>query len=54
MRLHTTSEVISFARELENKSAEFYKDLSARYAGEAETFLTFVKENDKYNKQVNN
>lgn len=52
MKLHTTSEIISFARELENKSAGFYKDLSARYAGEAEIFLTFTKENDKYNKQV--
>ena len=47
MKLHTASEVISLARELENKSAKFYQDLSQKYAKDADVFLSFAKENEK-------
>ena len=47
MRLHTTSEVISFTRALENESAKFYEDLSQKYAKDEDIFLSFVKENRK-------
>jgi len=47
MRLHTASETISFAKELENKSAKFYEDLAKRYAKDGDAFLSFAKENRK-------
>jgi rubrerythrin len=47
VRLNTCSEAISFARELENKSAGFYEDLSRRYSQEAELFLALAGENKK-------
>lgn len=47
MRLHTTSETISFAKELETKSAEFYNDLSMKYAKDQDIFGTFAEENKK-------
>lgn len=47
MNLHTASEVISFAKELENESARFYQDLSLKYAKDEDVFLSFVKENGK-------
>ena len=47
MELHTTSEVISFAKSLENEYARFYEDLSQRYAKDEEVLLSFVKENRK-------
>ena len=52
MKLHTASEVISFARELENKSARFYQDLSERCARDKELFLSFAKENGKNVTQI--
>ena len=45
MILQTASEVISFTKELENKSAAFYQDLSQRYTEDEDVFLSFVKEN---------
>ena len=45
MRLNTCSEVISFARELEDGSAELYEDLSQRYPKDGAVFLSFAKEN---------
>jgi rubrerythrin len=47
VELHTASEVISFARKLENKSAEFYQDLFQRYDKDKGLFLSFAKENEK-------
>ena len=47
MKLQTASSVISFAKELENKSAKFYEDLAQRYAEGKDTFLSFAKENGK-------
>ncbi len=52
MELHTSAEVISFAKKLENESARFYEDLSRRYAQDKEVMLCFVKENQKYAAQI--
>jgi rubrerythrin len=45
--LHTTSEGISLARQLENDSAGFYEELAERYAKYAEAFLSIASENKK-------
>ena len=47
MTLHTASEGVTFAKNLENESAEFYGEIAQRNAGDAETFLSFAKENKK-------
>jgi len=47
MRLHTASETISFAKELESQSAKFYEDLSQRFTKGEDVFLSFAKENGK-------
>jgi rubrerythrin len=47
MKLHTASETISFAKQLENESAKFYEDLSKRYTKDKDVFLSFAKENGK-------
>ena len=47
MKLHTASEIISFAKRLENESAKLYEDLSQRYAKDGDIFLSFAKENGK-------
>ena len=47
MILHTCSETISLAKELENKSAKFYEELSQKYAKDKDVFLSFAKENGK-------
>ncbi len=47
MELHTASEVISFAKELENESAKFYRDLSQRYSEDEDILLSCAKENEK-------
>ena len=47
MGLHTSAEIISFARKLENESANFYKILSQKYAKDEDVFLSFAKENGK-------
>jgi rubrerythrin len=52
MILHTASEGITFAKKLENDSAEFYENLARHNAGDAETFLSFAQENRKYVTQV--
>ena len=52
MKLQTTSEVISFARQLENESASFYENLSQKYTKDEEVFLSFAKENGKNVAQV--
>ena len=47
MKLHTCSEILSFARQLETESANFYKNLSQKYARDGDVFLSFAKENGK-------
>jgi len=52
MILHTASEGITFSKKLENDSAEFYESLARQNTEDAETFLSFAKENKKYVVQV--
>lgn len=52
MRLHTASETISFAKELEEKSAKFYEDLAQRYSKDEDVLLSYAKENNKYFTQI--
>ena len=47
MILHTASEGITFARKLENDSAEFYENLAQQSAEDAETFISFARDNKK-------
>jgi len=53
MELHTASQVISLAKELESESASFYKDLSRKYAKDESIFLSFAKENERNTAQIN-
>ena len=52
MKLCTASETLSFIWELEEKAAGFYEDLARRFPENGEDFLSFAKENRKYNKQI--
>ncbi|MFC1847477.1 hypothetical protein ACFLW5_01505 [Chloroflexota bacterium] len=52
MLLHTTSEVISLAKKLENESAELYEQISGQYEKDGAAFLSFSKENERNVKQV--
>lgn len=52
MNLHTASEGISLARQLEYESAKFYEDLTQRYAESADIFLSFANENKKNADQI--
>jgi rubrerythrin len=47
MKLQTASSVISLAKELEGKAAEFYQDLAKRYVQGKDAFLAFAQENKK-------
>ncbi len=47
MQLTTASQIISFAKELEDKAAKFYQELAARYPEAKEVFSSFAKENKK-------
>ena len=47
MQLTTASQVIRFAKELEDKAAKFYEGLATRYPEAKEIFSSFVKENRK-------
>ena len=51
MQLCTTSETISFARDLEEKSAEFYQAVSNRFEPGKE-FIRFKEENRKFAVQI--
>lgn len=48
MTLHTASEGISFAREMEMTTAEFYEELARRFPEHAETFGSYAAANKKY------
>jgi len=47
MELNTASEVISFAKRLEESGAKLYEDLAERYTKDSETLLSFSRENNK-------
>ncbi len=48
MALHTASEGISFARELEEATAAFYRELAKRFTDDAETFESYAAANEKF------
>jgi rubrerythrin len=48
MVLNTCSQVMSLAKELEGKSANFYKDLAKRFSKDKDLFLSFADENEGY------
>jgi rubrerythrin len=47
MSMHTASEIISLARKLENESAEFYEELSQKYATDEDVLHSFAEENKR-------
>jgi len=47
MRLQTTSEAITFLKQLETQSADFYEHLAKDHEAQKDLFLGFVKENGK-------
>ncbi|MCK4794387.1 MAG: hypothetical protein KAV87_62240 [Desulfobacteraceae bacterium] len=52
MKLHTASETVSFAKELEEKSANFYEDLARMYSKDKDIFFSFARENRNYVTQI--
>jgi len=52
MELNTASQVISFAKKLEEDSAKLYQDLAERYGRAREILLSFAEENKKNIKQI--
>jgi hypothetical protein len=52
MKLHTASETVSFIKELEEQSAQFYEDLAQRYPNNEDVLLSYAKENKKYFSQI--
>ena len=52
MILHTASEGITLVKRLENDSAKFYEDLAHSNARDAETFLSFARDNRKNIAQI--
>jgi rubrerythrin len=48
MKLQTAAEVISFAKKLEDESAEFYENFSQRYPKDKDVLLSFARDNAKY------
>lgn len=52
MRLHTCSEVISFAKQLEGESANFYENLAQKYVNDKDLFLSFSKDNERTVKEI--
>jgi len=51
-KINTCAEAISLARALEKDSAEFYRNLAAKFDDKKDLFLSFAEENEKYVKQV--
>jgi hypothetical protein len=52
MTINTCSLAISFSKELENKSAEFYRNLAERANKDKNVFLSFAEENGKFITQI--
>ena len=51
MQLCTTSETISFSRELEEKTAKYYQEVAGKFP-EGKDLLSFAEENRKYIIQI--
>ena len=47
MVIHTASEGVTLARKLEDDSARFYETAAQRFGQDADSFLSFAKENKK-------
>lgn len=52
MKINTCSLAISFAKELENKSAEFYRKLAERANKDKDVFLSFAEKNREFITQI--
>ena len=52
MIIHTASEGVTLAKQLENESAQFYEELASKYTKDAETLLSFSGENKKNTAQI--
>ena len=52
MLINTCSGAISYSKELENESAKFYEAMAQKFAEQKDLFLSFVKENGKFAKQI--
>ena len=52
MKLNTMAAVMSFVSKIENDSASFYKNYAEKYPELESTFLSWNKENSKFEKNV--
>jgi len=52
MIINTCSGAMSFAKALENESAQFYQNLSQTFVKDKEAFLSFAKENGEFIIQI--
>ncbi len=52
MVINTCSGAMSFAKELENESAQFYQNLSQTFVKDKEALLSFAKENGEFIIQI--
>jgi hypothetical protein len=52
MKLHTASETVSFIKELEEQSAQFYEDVAQRYPESQDALLAYGRENKQYFTQI--
>ena len=52
MRLHTTSETISFLKELEEQAAQFFESIAQKYSKNEDLWHSLAKENRKYGSQI--
>lgn len=52
MAIHTCSGAISFAKDLEIKSSQFYEALSQKFIKDKDLFISFVKENQEHITQI--
>lgn len=50
--IKTSSEAISYARELESRGREFYEELARLFPQHAEEFSAFADENRKFSKHI--
>ena len=52
MLINTCSGAISYSKELESESAKFYEAMAQKFDEQKDLFLSFVKENGKFAKQI--
>lgn len=52
MKLHTAPEVITFIKNLENDSARFFEEIARQHTVDAETLLSFARNNRKNISQI--